>query len=59
MEDERTINIPVSELCEALSWLEGALKCKEWNWSPDQWEYAAQAHDRLAMRIGEKLVIED
>lgn len=40
------VGIPRSDLCEVLGWLQGALECKAWEWSPDQHAYASQAYDR-------------
>lgn len=40
------VGIPAADLGEVLGWLEGALKCKEWEWSPDQHAFASAAYDR-------------
>lgn len=45
------LDIP-GRVSEALGWLEAAIKCKEWNWSPDQHMAALYAHDRLAEVFG-------
>lgn len=34
-------------LDEAAFWIEGALKCKEWNWSPDQFDAASDTLVRI------------
>lgn len=40
------IGIPAADLSEVLGWLDGALKCKDWEWSPDQHALASAAYDR-------------
>lgn len=38
-----------ADLSEVLGWLEGALKCKAWEWSPDQEAYATDALARATL----------
>lgn len=48
---EGALDIP-GRVSEALGWLEAAIKCREWNWSPDQHIAALYAHDGLAEVFG-------
>jgi hypothetical protein len=42
-----TIKVDMNLVKEAENWIDGALECKTWNWSHDQWEAAAMCREKL------------